>query len=123
MAQKYVDSFGTRKALAVDGQSYDIFRLDLLEKAGFKSISKMPVSLKVLLENLLRQEDNHHVDQGDIEALAILHMDAADRAEEFAALVREHFPADKPPIIAAVGPAVGTHAGPGGVGFACIAAG
>lgn len=36
MAQKYVDSFGTRKVLTIDGEGYDIFRLDLLEKAGFK---------------------------------------------------------------------------------------
>ncbi len=70
MAQKHVDSFGTRKALKVGGESYDIFRLDVLEKAGFKNISRLPVSLKVLLENLLRQEDNHHVNKGDIEALA-----------------------------------------------------
>jgi aconitate hydratase len=70
MAQKYVDSFGTRKVLAVDGESYDIFRLDQLEKAGFKNVSRLPVSLKVLLENLLRQEDNHHVNKADIEALA-----------------------------------------------------
>jgi aconitate hydratase A / 2-methylisocitrate dehydratase len=70
MAQKYVDSFGTRRALAVDGQSYDIFRLDLLEKGGLTNVSRLPVSLKVLLENLLRQEDGHHVNKGDIEALA-----------------------------------------------------
>jgi aconitate hydratase len=70
MSQKYVDSFGTRKILKVGSESYDIFRLDLLEKAGFKSISRLPVSLRVLLENLLRQEDNHHVNKGDIEALA-----------------------------------------------------
>jgi aconitate hydratase len=70
MAQKYVDSFKARKALSVDGRNYDIFRLDQLEKAGFGKISRLPVSLKVLLENLLRQEDNHHVEKGDIEALA-----------------------------------------------------
>jgi aconitate hydratase len=70
MAQKYVDSFSTRKVLTVAGESYEIFRLDLLEKAGFKNISRLPVSLKVLLENLLRQEDNHHVSKADIEALA-----------------------------------------------------
>ena len=70
MAQKYVDSFGTRKVLTVGSESYDVFRLDLLEKAGFKNILRLPVSLKVLLENLLRQEDNHHVDKPDIEALA-----------------------------------------------------
>jgi len=70
MAQKYVDSFGTRKTLTVDSQNYDIFRLDLLEKSGLKNVSRLPVSLKVLLENLLRQEDNHHVNKNDIEALA-----------------------------------------------------
>ena len=70
MAQKYVDSFGTRQVLKVGNQSYDIFRLDRLEKAGFKNVSRLPVSLKVLLENLLRQEDNHHVNKADIEALA-----------------------------------------------------
>jgi aconitate hydratase len=70
MAQKYVNSFGTRKVLRVGDQNYDIFRLDLLENAGFQNISRLPVSLKVLLENLLRQEDNHHVTKGDIEALA-----------------------------------------------------
>ena len=70
MAQKYVDSFGTRKKLSVGGESYDIFALAELEKAGFKNVSRLPVSLKVLLENLLRQEDNHHVNKTDIEALA-----------------------------------------------------
>ena len=70
MAQNYANSFGARASLPVDGQSYDVFRLDLLEKAGFGKISRLPVSLKVLLENLLRQEDNHHVVKGDIEALA-----------------------------------------------------
>ena len=70
MAQNYVDSFGARQALKVRNQSYDIFRLDRLEKAGFKNVSRLPVSLKVLLENLLRQEDNRHVNKGDIESLA-----------------------------------------------------
>jgi aconitate hydratase len=70
MAQKHVDSFGTRRVLRVGDQSYDIFRLDLLESTAFQNISRLPVSLKVLLENLLRQEDNHHVTKGDIEALA-----------------------------------------------------
>src|ERR671919_823811 len=70
MAHKHVDSFGARQTLKVGSESYDIFRLDQLERAGFKNVSRLPVSLKVLLENLLRQEDNHHVDKADIEALA-----------------------------------------------------
>jgi aconitate hydratase len=70
MAQKYVDSFGTRKVLKVGSDSYDIFRLDVLDNSGYKNVSALPVSLKVLLENLLRHEDNHHVNKADIEALA-----------------------------------------------------
>ena len=70
MAQKYVDSFGTRKVLKVGNDSYDIFRLDVLDNRGFKNVPALPVSLKVLLENLLRHEDNHHVNKADIEALA-----------------------------------------------------
>ena len=62
MAQKYVNSFATRKALKVGSESYDIFSLPQLEQAGFKNVSRLPISLKVLLENLLRQEDNHHDD-------------------------------------------------------------
>jgi aconitate hydratase len=70
MTQKSLDSFGTRANLKVGNQSYDIFRLDLLEKAGFKNVPRLPVSLKVLLENLLRLEDNHHVSKTDIATLA-----------------------------------------------------
>src|SRR4029079_18937184 len=70
MQKKHVNSFGARKALKVGGASYDIFSLPDLEKAGFKNIARLPVSLKVLLENLLRQEDNHHVNKADIQALA-----------------------------------------------------
>ena len=70
MAQKSLNSFGARATLKVGNQSYQVYRLDLLEKAGFKNISRLPVSLKVLLENLLRCEDGHHVSKGDIEALA-----------------------------------------------------
>ena len=70
MAHKSVDSFAAQKTLKVGNDSYDIFRLDQLERAGFKNVSRLPVSLKVLLENLLRHEDNHHVNKTDIEALA-----------------------------------------------------
>ena len=70
MAQKSLDSFGTKSTLKVDDQSYKIYRLDRLEKAGFKNVSRLPVALKVLLENLLRHEDNRLVTKADIEALA-----------------------------------------------------
>ena len=48
------NSFGARSPLVVGGASYDIFRLDALE--GF-DVGRLPYSLKVLLENLLRHED------------------------------------------------------------------
>jgi aconitate hydratase len=70
MPQKSLDSFKTAAELKVDGKSYKIFRLDRLEKAGFKNVSRLPVSLKVLLENLLRHEDNRLVPMADIDTLA-----------------------------------------------------
>ena len=70
MAQKSLDSFKTRSTLKVGKQSYAIYRLDRLEKAGFKTVSQLPVSLKILLENLLRHEDNRLVTKADVETLA-----------------------------------------------------
>jgi len=70
MAQKSLDSFGAAATLKVGNQSYKIYRLDRLEKAGFKTASQLPLSLKILLENLLRHEDNRLVTKADIETLA-----------------------------------------------------
>src|SRR5882724_8085201 len=64
------NSFGSRQALKVGSHSYDIFRLDALEKAGVGSPSRLPFCLKILLENLLRNEDGRFVKKKDIEALA-----------------------------------------------------
>ena len=49
MAQKSLDSYNTAAELKVGDRSYKIFRLNRLEKAGFKTASKLPISLKVLL--------------------------------------------------------------------------
>ena len=70
MAGKSLDSFGTRSTLKVGTQSYEIYKLNPLGKAGFKDISRLPLSLKILLGNLLRQEDGLLVTKTDIEALA-----------------------------------------------------
>jgi len=67
---KNLDSFGTRSTLKVGKEEYEIFSLSALEKAGFKKISQLPLSLKILLENLLRYEDGQSVTREDIEALA-----------------------------------------------------
>src|SRR6516162_1775227 len=61
-----VNSFGTRTALAVGGRSYQVYSLPILQKAGFAGIERLPYSMKILLENLLRHEDGRFVKQADI---------------------------------------------------------
>jgi len=63
------NSFGARSALSVGSVSYDIFRLDAVAAGGF-DVVRLPYSLKVLLENLLRFEDGVAVTRADVEALA-----------------------------------------------------
>jgi len=62
------DHFNARTALNVDGKEYEIFSLKALEPEY--DISRLPFSLKILLENLLRLEDGVDVEWGDIDALA-----------------------------------------------------
>ena len=64
------DSFGTRTTLSTGAGAVTIYSLIALEKRGFPGIARLPFSLKILLENLLRQEDGRFVKQADIEALA-----------------------------------------------------
>jgi aconitate hydratase len=64
------DSFQTRTDLTLSGEPVEIFSLPALERAGFAGVATLPYSLKVLLENLLRHEDNRFVHARDIEALA-----------------------------------------------------
>src|SRR4051812_31212292 len=63
------NSFETRSTLAVGGQDFTIHRLSALEKS-FPQVSRLPFSLKILLENLLRHENGLSVRRQDIEALA-----------------------------------------------------
>ncbi|MEO1191406.1 MAG: aconitate hydratase AcnA [Pseudomonadota bacterium] len=62
------DSLGTRRTLEAAGQSYDYYSLPAAEER-LGDLSKLPYSLKVLLENLLRHEDGSSVTVADIEAL------------------------------------------------------
>jgi aconitate hydratase len=62
------NTFDARSTLAVGGREYEIFRLDAL--AGRFDVARLPFSLKVLLENLLRTEGNGSVSASDIEGLA-----------------------------------------------------
>ncbi len=63
------DSFGARARLALGSRSFEIFRLDALERRGF-AIGRLPYSLRILLENLLRREDGRTVRADEIEKLA-----------------------------------------------------
>src|ERR1700730_13129348 len=62
------NSFGAKDTLYVGGQQYEIFRLEALQQRF--DVARLPMSLKVLLENLLRTEGNGSVQASDIEELA-----------------------------------------------------
>jgi aconitate hydratase len=62
------DSFGARSELEVGGKTYEVFRLDALQQRF--DVARLPYSLKVLLENLLRNEDGDFVTAEQIERIA-----------------------------------------------------
>ena len=64
------NSFGSRATLEVGGRNYTYFRLDSLDSPSGGNASRLPFSLKILLENLLRNEDGKFVKAADIESLA-----------------------------------------------------
>jgi aconitate hydratase A / 2-methylisocitrate dehydratase len=64
------NSFNTRDRLSVGAQVFEIYRLEKLEQQGLGSLSRLPFSLRILLENLLRCEDGRFVHADDIRALA-----------------------------------------------------
>lgn len=64
------DRLSTRRQLAIDGKTYHYYSLAAAESSHFKGINRLPYSLKVLFENLLRFEDGHTVTTADIQALA-----------------------------------------------------
>ena len=70
MAISAGNSFGTRDTLRVGAQNFEIHRLEALEKNRVANLSKLPFSLRILLENLLRCEDNRFVHAADIQSLA-----------------------------------------------------
>ena len=65
-----LDSFRCCKTLQVGSKSYAYFSLPTAERNGLKGISRLPFSMKVLLENLLRNEDGRSVTKDDIKAVA-----------------------------------------------------
>jgi aconitate hydratase len=68
MASK--NSYGAAATLRVNNSDYQVFRLDSLDKAGVAKVARIPYSIKVLLENLLRFENDRTVKASDIEYVA-----------------------------------------------------
>ncbi|MEP3277927.1 MAG: aconitate hydratase AcnA [Stappiaceae bacterium] len=70
MTDQSLDSFNCRKTLSASGKEYVYYSLPEAEKNGLEGISKLPFSLKVVLENLLRHEDDRTVTAEDIKAVS-----------------------------------------------------
>ncbi len=65
-----LNSFGSKVTLRIAGKDYTIYRLRALQECGIAKVLKLPYSIRVLLENLLRNEDGKNVTRKDIERLA-----------------------------------------------------
>ncbi len=79
-----LDSFKSRRTMSVAGKTYTYFSLTAAEKNGLKGAGRLPYSLKVLLENLLRNEDGQTVTADDIKAVvAWLSKKSSDREIAF----------------------------------------
>ena len=65
-----MDSLNTRRQLSVGDATYTYYSLRAAEASGLKGISRLPVSMKILLENLLRNEDGAAVSRHDLTAIA-----------------------------------------------------
>lgn len=69
MSTKRLDTFKVRRSLTAGGKTYEYFSLKEAEKAGVGDVANLPYSLKVLMENLLRNEDGFSVFSDDVKAM------------------------------------------------------
>ena len=76
-----VNSFASRTALAVGGRMFQTYSLPALERTGFADVARLPYSMKILLENLLRHEDGRFVKAADVETLARWDLKSAAQKE------------------------------------------
>ena len=70
MTVKYLNSFDARLMLSVGAKTYGYYSLHAAEKNGLPSVSRLPFSLKVIIENMLRNEDGRSTSRADIEDAA-----------------------------------------------------
>jgi aconitate hydratase len=75
------NSFGSRATLNVDGKQYTLYRLSALDQLSGGNAAKLPFSLKILLENLLRNEDDAFVKKSDVEVMAKWNVTSKDEKE------------------------------------------
>ncbi|MDE2040232.1 MAG: aconitate hydratase AcnA [Elusimicrobia bacterium] len=80
---KSLDSFKTRESLKAAGKTYEIFSLKKAASACGRELSRLPFSMRVFLENLLRHEDGRGVARADIEAVAAFDGKAKSEREVF----------------------------------------
>src|SRR5690349_929831 len=81
MASK--NTFGAEARLTVRDREYTIYKINALEKHGIPNVHRLPYSIKVLLENLLRFEDDRTVRATDIEYVAKWEIGATSREIQF----------------------------------------
>ncbi|MGQ3675088.1 aconitate hydratase AcnA [Xanthobacter sp. TB0139] len=79
-----LDSFKCRTTLKVDDQEYVYYNLEAAERNGLEGVSRLPFSMKVLLENLLRYEDGRSVTKEDVQAVAAWLNDKGKAGQEIA---------------------------------------
>ena len=66
------DLFKSRDVLKVGKKEYVIYRLDALEKAGLTKLSKLPFSIRIVLEAALRQCNDKEITQEDVKNIAVV---------------------------------------------------
>ena len=68
------NSFGARDTFSVNGKDIGIFRLSTLQEKGLGDIDKLPYSIRVLLESVLRNCDGQTVTEDDVKAVSYTHL-------------------------------------------------
>ncbi len=81
MSDRFFDPFGARSTLDVGGRRYTIYSLDRLAERTGADLTRLPVSIKVVLESLLRNVGDGFTEEEDVEALAHWTPDSANKRE------------------------------------------
>ena len=69
--REYKDSFNVRDSLTVGGKTYTYFNLNKFEAAGFKNLSRLPFSIKILLESVIRNENGREITKEHVDSLGV----------------------------------------------------